>query len=62
MMYKINSEKYKTVRISYLKELNLKYPLCENDIKYNYSNRGKIVPTLNGDINQIMNLYTFTNE
>ncbi len=62
MRYKTNSKKYRTVRISYPKDLNLKCPLCEHDVKYEYANSGKIVHTLNGDINQVMNLYTCTNE
>jgi len=40
------------MRISYPKELNLKCPVCGNDVNYRYANNGKIVHTLNGDINQ----------
>lgn len=50
------------MRISYPKELNLKCPVCGNDVKYRYANNGKIVHTLNGDINQVVNLYTCTNQ
>ena len=57
MRYKTYSKEYKTVRIGYPKDLNLKCPLCEHDVKYEYANSGKIVHTLNGDINQVMNLY-----
>ncbi|KKN05221.1 hypothetical protein LCGC14_1089560 [marine sediment metagenome] len=49
------------MRLGYPKELNLKCPLCEHDVKYVYANGGKIVHTLNGDINQIVNLYKCTN-
>ena len=50
------------MRIGYPKDSNLKCPLCEHDVKYTYANDGKIVHTLKGDINQIINLYTCTNE
>lgn len=62
MKYKTYSEGYKTVRVGYPKDLNLKCPLCEHDVKYEYANSGKIVHTLNGDINQVINLYTCTNK
>lgn len=61
MRYKTNSEEYKTERLGYPKELNLKCPLCEFDVKFQYANDGKIVHTLSGDINQIVNLYKCTN-
>jgi len=50
------------MRIGYPKELNLKCPLCEHPVKYQYANNGKIVHTLNGDLNQVVNLYKCTNE
>ena len=62
MKYKTNSEKYKTIRIGFPKDLNSECPLCKYDVKHVYANNGKIVHTLNGDINQVMNLYTCTNE
>lgn len=62
MKYKTNSKKYKTVRIGYPKELNLKCPLCKHDVEYAYANDGKIVHTLKGDVNQVINLYTCSNE
>lgn len=62
MKYKTNSKNYTTVRTGYPKELNLKCPLCEHDVKYAFANDGKIVHTLNGDINQVINLYTCKNE
>lgn len=61
MKYKTNSEEYKTERLGYPKELNLKCPLCEFDVKFQYANDGKIVHTLRGDIYQIVNLYKCTN-
>jgi len=61
MKYKTNSEKYKTERLGYPKELDLKCPLCEFDVKFQYANDGKLVHTLNGDINQVVNLYKCTN-
>ena len=50
------------MRIGFPKDLNQKCPLCEYDVQFQYANNGKIVHTLNGDINQIMNLYTCINE
>ena len=61
MRYKTNSEEYKTIRVGFPKELNLKCPLCEFDVKFQYANDGKLVHTLDGDINQIVNLYKCTN-
>ena len=62
MKYKTNSEKYKTVRLGYPKELDLKCPFCGFDVKFQYANNGKLVHTLCGDINQVVNLYNCTNE
>lgn len=57
MKYKINSEEYKTERLGYPKELDLKCPLCGFNVRFQYANDGKLVHTLSGDINQIVNLY-----
>ena len=61
MRYKTNSEEYKTIRVGFPKELNSKCPLCEFNVKFQYANDGKLVHTLDGDINQIVNLYKCTN-
>lgn len=50
------------MRIGFPRDLNLECPLCKHDVKYAYANNGKIVHTLNGDINQVINLYKCTNE
>lgn len=57
-----NSEKYKTVRISYPLELDHKCPVCESTVKFTYPDNGKLVRTLEGDVYQVVNLYTCTNE
>jgi len=62
MRYKTNSENYRTTRLGYPEEMGLKCPLCEFPVKFKYANDGKIVHTLNGDVNQIVNLYQCTNE
>ena len=62
MNRKTYSENHKTVRESYPKELNKACILCESKVKYEYPDGGKLVHTLEGDIYQIMNLYSSTNE
>lgn len=56
------SEEYKTVRKGYPHELNHECPICENEVKYCYPDNGKLVHTLQGDVYQIINLYSCTNE
>ena len=62
MNRKTYSEDHKTVRISYPKELNKACVLCGSKVKYEYPDGGKLVHTLEGNIYQIMNLYSCTNE
>lgn len=62
MNRKTYSENHKTVRKSYPKELNKACILCGSKVKYEYPDGGKLVHTLAGDIYQIMNLYSCTNE
>ncbi len=62
MNYKTYSDHYKTVRKSYPPELNKACILCESKVKYEYPDGGKLVHTLEGDVYQIMNLYSCTNE
>ena len=57
-----NSENYKTVRISFPPELDLKCPVCESEVKFMYPDNGKLVHTLTGDVHQVMNLYSCTKE
>ena len=57
-----NSEKYKTVRIGYPPELSQACPICGYEVKYRYPDNGKLVHTLRGDINQVVNLYSCSNK
>jgi len=57
-----NSEKYRTVRISYPDELHFKCPVCGYKVTYEYPDNGKVVHTLQGDVYQIINYYTCTNK
>jgi len=57
-----NSEEYNTVRIGYPPEFDHECPLCKSEVKYRYPDNGKLVHTLNGDVYQILNLYTCTNK
>ncbi|MBD3340613.1 MAG: hypothetical protein GF353_16010 [Candidatus Lokiarchaeota archaeon] len=57
-----NSEKYRTVRISYPPELDLKCTVCGSKVKFLYPDNGKVVHTLKGDVYQVVNLYTCTDE
>ena len=61
MMYKTFSEEYETVRITYPKELNLKCPVCGGKVKFEYADNGRLVHTLQGNINQITDRYSCTN-
>ncbi len=56
------SEEYKTRRIGYPQELGYQCIVCGSKIRYNYPDNGKLVHTLTGDVYQIVNLYTCTNE
>lgn len=58
---KTYSEDYDTVRISYPPGLNNKCIICGNDVTYCYSDNGKLVHTLEGDIYQVVNYYSCTN-
>ena len=58
----IFSEEYKTRRIGYPQELGHQCVVCGSKVRYNYPDNGKLVHTLTGDVYQIVNLYTCTNE
>ena len=55
------SEDYKTVRISYPSEWNFACPSCGEKVKFKYPDDGKLVHTLKGPINQVINLYSCIN-
>ena len=59
---KTYSEDYDTVRISYPFELDSKCIICGNKVNYQYSDNGKLVHTLEGDVYQVTNYYSCTNE
>ncbi len=59
---KTYSEDYDTIRISYPSELNNKCVICGNEVNYYYSDNGKLVHTLKGDIYQVINYYSCTNK
>ena len=61
MNRKTYSEDYDTIRISYPSGLNNKCITCGNDVSYCYSDNGKLVHTLEGDIYQVVNYYSCTN-
>ncbi len=61
MNRKTYSEDYDTIRISYPPGLNNKCITCGNDVSYCYSDNGKLVHTLEGDIYQVVNYYSCTN-
>lgn len=56
------SEKYKTIRIGYPLELDHECVVCRSKVKYCYPDNGKLVHALNGDVYQIVNLYSCTNK
>lgn len=62
MKYDTYSENYKTVRISYPNKWNLACPSCGWKVNYAYSGDGKIIHTLEGDIYQIVNFYSCSNQ
>lgn len=61
MKYSTYSENYKTIRISYPNEWDLKCYLCGWKVNFEYSDDGKIVHTLEGEIYQIINYYSCSN-
>lgn len=61
MNRKTYSEDYDTIRISYPPGLNNKCITCGNDVSYCYSDNGKLVHTLEGDIYQVVNYYSCAN-
>ena len=56
------SEDHETVRIGYPSELNHECFVCGSKVKYRYPDNGKLVHTLEGDVYQVVNLYSCTNE
>jgi hypothetical protein len=56
-----NSPNYRTVRIAYPEEWHLKCPLCGQNVRFMYSNAGKLVHCLDEDVYQILNLYQCSN-
>ena len=62
MNRKTYSEDYDIIRISYPPGLDNKCVICGSEVNYSYSDNGKLVHTLEGDVNQVVNLYACTNE
>ncbi len=60
MNRKTYSDDYDTARISYPLELDNKCIICGNEVKYCYSDNGKLVHTLEGDVYQVINFYSCT--
>ncbi len=60
MNRKTYSEDYDTVRISYSPELDNKCIICGSEVNYQYSDNGKLVHTLEGDVYQVTNYYSCT--
>jgi len=62
MNRKTYSDDYDTIRISYPPGLDNKCIICGNEVFYCYSDNGKLVRTLEGDIYQVVNYYSCTNK
>ena len=62
MNRKTYSDDYDTVRFSYPPGLDNKCIICGKEVKYCYSDNGKLVHTLEGDIYQVVNYYSCINE
>ena len=58
MNRKAYSDHYKTMRKFYPSELNKACIICGSKVKYEYPDGGKLVRTFEGDVYQIMNLYS----
>ena len=58
---KTYSDNYDTFRISYPPGLDNKCIICRSEVTYCYSDNGKLVHTLEGDIYQVVNYYSCTN-
>lgn len=55
------SSEYRTVRLTYPRELGGKCPICGAAVRFVEANAGKLVHCLEGDINQVVDLYRCTN-
>jgi hypothetical protein len=62
MNRKTYSDDYDTVRLSYPSGLDNKCLICGSEVNYCYSDNGKLVHALEGDIYQVVNFYSCTNE
>ena len=60
MNRKTYSDNYDTLRISYPLGLDNKCIVCESEVTYCYSDNGKLVRTLEGEIYQVINYYSCT--
>ena len=60
MNRKTYSDNYDTFRISYPSGLDSKCIICGSEVTYCYSDTGKLVHTLEGDIYQVVNYYSCT--
>lgn len=56
------SPNYRTERLGYPKEWNMRCPICGHPVHFVYANAGKMVHCLIEDIYQIVNLYRCENE
>ena len=62
MAHETHSPNYRTVRLSYPKELQMKCPICGSLVHFEYSDAGKFVHCLDEIIQQIRDLYRCTSK
>lgn len=61
MRYKTYSEDYETERINYPEKWDFECIACGSEVTFEYDDNGKLVHTLQGDVNQVVSLYSCTN-
>ncbi len=61
MKHPASSTQYRTVYLKWPESLPKQCPLCQSEVEKKYPDNGKIVHTLEGDVNQIVYLYSCSN-
>ena len=61
MKHPASSDEYRTVYLKWPSSIPKCCPICHSDVKYKYPDNGKIIYTLEGDVNQITYFYACIN-
>ncbi len=61
MKHPASSNEYRTVYLKWPSSISKLCPICHSAVKKKYPDNGKIIHTLEGDVNQIVYFYACTN-